>query len=234
MNAKDFQKQAMKAITELSTKAASTIDEAGKLDKAKAASDANLRDAIIGKALHDKDMADFKAKRAALMDGMDEFIAQKVDELKTVAAAAFTPNASGISDADARMLDHVELTDGEIREMVCSYKAVSYTMARALYAKAQARGMDLHDDTPAYVAQVIDAVEDFGGYCKNAVQDDVYNKNFGAFVEKFASLINGASDAYFKRDGITEVEALAAEKAGRKYGIQSARVIDLLSDSKAV
>lgn len=229
MNARDYQGQTLKAFKAMADKAAEAQAAIAELDKREAAAQNSLRMGVIGRVGFDQIKRQCDEGRAKVRAELKGSVSDSLAEVDSVASTCFTPTAADL-DADVlALIEHVDLTEAEIRGMARDFKARSYTTARALYAEAARRGIDLHDDTQAYAAQVRDAMRDFSRYCLAMPSDGVFQKNWGAVVEKFGSILTGLNGAYLQRDGFTGEEAKA--HTGETIEPQSTGVMRLMADA---
>lgn len=208
------------------------MDAQGKiaeLDAREAAAGRSLQEGIIGKAGFDQIKRQCDEGREKARAGLERAVSDGLAEVDSTASTCFTPTAADL-DADVlALIGHVDLTEAEIRGMVRGAKARSYTTARALYAEAARRGIDLHDDTPAYAAQVRETMRDFSRYCTAMPTDKGFQKSWGAVVEKFGNILNGLGGAYLARDGFAGDEAKA--HAGDAIEPQSAGVMGIMASA---
>lgn len=227
MNARDYQGQTLKTFKAMADKAAEAQAAVAELDEREAAAGRSLQKGIIGRVGFDQIKRQCDEERAKVRAELERSVSNSLAEVDSVASTCFTPTAADL-DADVlSLIEHVDLTEAEIRSMARDFKARSYTTARALYAEAARRGIDLHDDTQAYAAQVRDAMCEFSRYCLAMPSDGVFQKSWGAVVEKFGSVLTGLNGAYLQRDGYTGAEAKA--HAGEAIEPQSAGVMSLMA-----
>lgn len=169
----------------------------------------NLDEGIYGrKGFEQRNQAAEKA-RTASREAYNAEMAKHREEFDKLTADAFKIEAKGINADMCQILGLIEPTKDELSRLIIETKPENHTMVRVLFSQAKEHGIDLCDDTPAYLKDVRENMKAFADHCNNATIMEAYSDNLGVIVEKFGTNITKAGADYLASPGIPAEHAAA-------------------------
>lgn len=213
-----FSEQMNQAMRENLTAAMATYDKIqdlqGRIDGAENA----VREGRESRVYVDALKAKLKQEKVDLLENLQEGYDKGLDELTELAKTCFTPDPAKLTDEDVRGLSYIDLTEDETRAAILKCKQeCNFTLMRALINKAQRLGYDIADDTPEYVAQMLENMGAYNAYCAGIAQEKEYRDNYADIVRSFLGTFEDNNAEWVYGSGYTRevAEAYAAERAGK-------------------
>lgn len=161
--------------------------------------------------------AQLKQEKVDLLENLQRGYNKGLDELRELAKTCFTPDPTKLTDEDVRGLSYIDLTEDETRAAILKCKQDgNFTLMRALINKAQRLGYDLADDTPEYVAQMLENMTVYNTQCMGIAQEEAYRDNLGDILQAFIGTFEENNAEWLNGSGYTRevAEAFAQRRAG--------------------
>ncbi|WP_282709993.1 MULTISPECIES: hypothetical protein [Lancefieldella] len=187
-----------------------TLDARAELDRIQRARESNhqsLVGRIVGDEGYKQRNAELDSQDEAARSKFSDAVGKAMGDYQAAKADYFTPRPRQVSPETMQFLSLVDLTREEAGRLIldAKNKEQNYTLARMVYTNVQRQGIDMHDDSAAYLERCDKEVSYFADTCASMLQDSsgAYAKAYGEILANVTQEVSDASAAYLGSAGVT-------------------------------
>lgn len=204
MSYKDAVSKTIQTISKAALDARAELDH---IHKARADNRQSLVSRIVGDEGYKQRNAELDSQEEAARSKFSDAVGKAMSEYQAAKADTFTPRSGKVSADTMQFLSLVDLSQDEAGRLILEAKNKdhNYTLARMVYTNVQRQGIDMHDDSAAYLEQCDKEISYFADTCASMLQDSssAYAASFGGFLADTLKSIGDASAAYLGSTGVT-------------------------------
>mgnify|MGYP000883119996 CR=1 FL=1 len=194
-------------ITAISKAALDARAELDRIQKARESNRQSLVGRIVGDEGYKQRNAELDTEEGAARSRFSDAVGKAMGDYQAARAYHFTPRPRQVSPETMQFLSLIDLTREEAGRLIldAKNKEQNYTLARMVYTNVQRQGIDMHDDSAAYLERCDKEVSYFADTCASMLQDSsgAYARAYGEILADVTKEVNDASAAYLGSTGVT-------------------------------